>query len=208
MKLTHYLAAAALTSFIFAGCGGPDEKTKDNAGTISPAGKETTDTKEKQENGIDLEQKGDYTRLYSITDECKLSAAELAEAMGFSADKVTEGDNHGKGYCTYIVSYPDGSTNRISISVNDFPLERVRYEIKTNLSSNPSLLSISTSGDTYIYKHLNQGFLQLYNPDHSNLVRVSYGGLANFKGLNDDQKKERSENAYKIVDYLIKKYQD
>lgn len=198
MKTT--IPAITLILLLFTACFNSEKK--DNKTTSEEAKTETVKT---SKNGINLKQNGDYTLLYSPGDQCKLTTAQLAEALSYEENQVEEQSNY-RGDCRYNVTQPDGITVNYGISVEKWPMDIVRDEIKRGLKSEMIDIQVSESGDTYITRHPAQGFLLLLNTDYANPIKISCNYLNTGNPLTDPQKEERKQNTYKIANYLINTY--
>ena len=201
MKVSN-ITIALLGVLLIAACVDTGKKEKSTTGSSGAEVKlETTST-------MDLEQKGDYTQLYTPSGDCKLTTSQLAEALGYRNHLVEEQSNY-QGDCWYKVTHPDNFTVNYGISLEKWGDKNiVEDQIKSGLKNEMVDVSISKSGDTYIKRHPVQGFLLLLNTNYENPIKVSYSYL-NPSGpkLTDSQKEEQKQNTYKIADYLIDHYQ-
>lgn len=196
MKTT--LPSIILVLLLFTACGNSEKKDHKNT-----SGEEKTEAVEtSKENDINLKQNGDYTRLYSPGDQCKLTTAQLAEALGYEENSIEEQSNY-EGSCRYNVTLPGGITVNYGIGLEKWPKDVVSDEIKRGLESELIDIQISESGDTYITRHPAQGFLLLLNPNYANPVKISFNYMNTGTPLTDSQKEERKQNTYKIANYLI-----
>ena len=175
MKSITLLSVAAILLICFS-CGDKGKKE----GQSTSAREETTPIETSKNSDTDLQQKGDYTLLYEYSESCKLTTAQLAQALGIAESQVTEKSNY-KGSCWYDVTSSE----------------------KNELID----IQLSESGDTYISRHPAQGFLLLLNPEYKNALKVSYRYF-NPEGpkLTEAQREERKENTYRIANYLINQY--
>lgn len=190
---------------ILSACG--DSKKKEKTTSAS----DTTETvvKTTSSKTIHLDQRGDYTQLYAPSDDCKLTTAQLATALGYSNDSVEEQSNY-QGSCWYKVTHPGNFTVNYGISLEKWGDKNiVEDEINSGLKNEMVEVTISESGDTHIKRHPVQGFLLLLNTNYGNPIKVSYSYL-NPDGpkLTDAQREEQKQNTYKIANYLINHYQN
>ncbi|MGS2741235.1 hypothetical protein [Sinomicrobium sp. M5D2P17] len=199
MKTT--IPSITLILLLFTAC--LNAEKKDDKTTSEEAKTEAAKTTEEKE--INLKQNGDYTLLYSPGDQCKLTTAQLAEALSYEENQVEEQSNY-RGNCRYNVTRPGGITVNYGVSVEKWPKDIVRDEIKRGLKSEMIDIQVSESGDTYITRHPAQGFLLLLNTDYANPIKISCNYLNTGNPLTDSQKEERKQNTYKIANYLINTY--
>ena len=197
MKVSS-ITIAFLGVLLIAACGNTGKKEKS---TTESSG---TDVKLEATSTMDLEQKGDYTQLYTPNADCKLTPSQLAEALGYSNDQVEEQSNY-QGDCWYKVTHPGNFTVNYGISLEKWGDKNiVEDQIKSGLKNEMVDVRISESGDTYIKRHPVQGFLLLLNTNYGNPIKISYSYL-NTSGpkLTDSQREEQKQNTYKIANYLI-----
>lgn len=196
-----YLALAILLT----ACGNSEKK---EGKTNSEQVKKRT-VKVFKTNSIDLKQKGDYTQLYSPSEQCKLTTTQLAEALGYDENQIKEQSNY-HGNCWYQVTHPYNFTVNYGISLEKWrDKDIVKDALKNGLKNDLIDVRVSESGDTYLKKHPAQGFLLLLNPNYGNPINISYNYLnTNGSKLTDTQKKERKQNTYKIANYLINHYKN
>ncbi|WP_349352922.1 hypothetical protein [Flagellimonas sp. MMG031] len=201
MKVSN-ITIAFLGMLLIAACGNTGKKEKS---TTESSG---TDVKLEATSTMDLEQKGDYTQLYTPNADCKLTTSQLAESLGYSIDQVEEQSNY-QGNCWYKVTHPGNFTVNYGISLEKWGDKNiVEDEIQSGLKNEMVNVRISESGDTYIKRHPVQGFLLLLNTNYGNPIKISYSYL-NTSGpkLTDSQSEEQKQNTYKIANYLIGHYQ-
>ncbi|WP_318312709.1 hypothetical protein [Flagellimonas crocea] len=187
---------------LLSACGNSEKKDKTDSESSG------MEIKIKKGDDIDLDQKGDYTQLYTVSEDCKLTNEQLAEALGYTVDQVEEQSNY-QGNCWYKVTHPDGITVNYGIRLEKWgDLGIVSDEIKSGLKNELIEMRISSSGDTYLKRHPAQGFLLLLNTNYANPIQISYSYL-NTDGpkLTEAQKEERKANTYTIANYLIEHYQ-
>lgn len=172
-----------------------------------PAGDSPMQPVAAQTGDISLEQKADYTDLYTARGSCKLTSTQLAEALGLEAGRAEEISNY-NGLCGYSATHADGLTVRYQIGNEQWPQDIVRDNIRSAMESELFDIRVSESGDTYLSRHPAQGFLLLLNPDYGNPVKIS------FNYFNPDgpkpteaQKEAIRQNTYKIANYLINQFQ-
>ena len=195
LKIPTILSIIAL----FIACGHSEKKDTNT----SLENKKTESVKDSKEKSINLKQNGDYTQLYALSENCKLTSTQLAEALGYDKNYVKEKSNY-EGSCWFDVIHPDNVTNNYGITLERWPNDIIKNEIKRALKNELTDIQISESRDTYITKHPTQGFLLLLNPNYTNTIKISYNYF-NPKGprLSDSQKDQRRKNTYKIANYLI-----
>ncbi|QTY28204.1 hypothetical protein [Flavobacterium sp. CS20] len=197
---TAYISTIALAVFLSTVCGNSDKK---DGKTTSEETK--TENVKASENDIHLKQKGDYTRLYAESEDCKLTTAQIAEALGYNESKVEQDIFNNS--CRYIVDHPSGFTVFYYLGNEKWSKNVVLDQIKSSLKDEMWDSKLSESGDTYIVRHPAQGYLLLLNPNYANPVRISYNYFnPNSPKLTDVQKEERKQNTYKIANYLIDTY--
>lgn len=197
------LPSITLALLLFTACGNSEKK--DHKTTSEEA--KTEAIKTSKENGIDLKQNGDYTQLYSLSDQCKLTPAQLAEALDVEEDQITEQSNY-NGNCRHNVTHPSGITVNYGISMEKWTNNNIRGEIENGLKSELLDIKISETGDTYILRHPAQGFLLLLNPNYENPIKISYNYFNTGNPLTESQKEERKQSTYKIANYLINAYKN
>src|SRR6056297_1063420 len=181
-----------------------------NSGKKENKSSDKVETKEKAKtaNDFHLQQKGNYTQLYTPGEECKLTTSQLAQALGYSDGQVEEQSNY-QGNCWYKVTHPGNFTVNYGIGLEKWGDKNiVEDQIKNGLKNEMVDVNISESGDTYIKRHPVQGFLLLLNTNYGNPIKISYSYL-NTSGpkLTDSQREEQKRNTYKIANYLIDHYQ-
>ncbi len=210
MMRTKHISTIVLAVLFLTSCGNSEkkEKTDSEAGPVSKQ-EAKTETVKASENNIDLKQKGDYTQLYAKSENCKLTTAQLAEALGYNDNQVEEQSNY-QGSCWYKVTHPDNFTVNYGISLEKWGDKAiVEDQIKSGLKNDLIDVQISESGDTYLKRHPVQGFLLLLNSNYGNPIRISNSYLnTNGPKLTEAQKEERKQNTYKIANYLIQYYQN
>lgn len=158
-----------------------------------------------KQKGINLKQTGDYTQLYTESEDCKLTASQMAEALRY--DKSSVKQDIFNNSCRYIVNHPSGFTAFYYIRNEKWPKNIVEDQIKSGLKNDLIDVQVSESGDTYITRHPAQGFLLLLNTNYENPIKISYSYLnPNGPKLTNAQKEERKQNTYKIANYLINHY--
>jgi hypothetical protein len=196
------LISVTTTLLIFLSCGKNDKK--DTQTTSEEP--ETNVTVTSEENGIDLEQKGDYTQLYNTSENCKLTIAQLAEALAVKESQIVEKNKY-KGNCWYDVTTSENVTIGYGVSLRTWPEGTVAQEIRGAMKNELIDIQLSETGDTYITRHPAQGYLLLLNPNYNNAIKVSYRYF-NPEGpkLTEAQQEERKQNTYKIANYLINQY--
>ncbi|WP_421823546.1 hypothetical protein [Flagellimonas oceanensis] len=202
MKVSN-ITIAFLGVLLIAACGNTSKKEE------STTESSRTDLKLEAASAMDLEQKGDYTQLYTPNADCKLTPSQLAEALGYSDGQVEEQSNY-QGNCWYKVTHPGNFTVNYGISLEKWGDKNIiEDEIESGLKNEMVDVSISESGDTYIKRHPVQGFLLLLNANYENPINISYNYL-NTSGpkLTDSQREEQKQNTYKIANYLINHYQN
>ena len=172
-----------------------------------PAGADSTPSAAAPSGDISLEQKADYTDLYAAQGTCKLTSAQLAEALGVEAGRAEEKSNY-NGLCAYSAMHDDGLTVRYQIGNEMWPQDIVRDNIRSAMEDELYDIRVSETGDTYISRHPAQGFLLLLNANYGNPVKISYNYL-NPDGPRptEAQKEAIRQNTYKIANYLIAHYQ-
>lgn len=196
------LVSATMALLFCMACGSKEKK--DNP-TLSEK-EETNAVKTSEAKGAVLKQKGDYSQLYQESENCKLTATQLSEALGVAENQVTEKSNY-KGSCWYEVTSEENLTTNYGVSLRELPEGLVKQEIASAMKSELIDIQVSESGDTYITRHPAQGFLMLLNPVYTNTVQVSYSYLnPNGPKLTEAQREERKQNTYKIANYLINNY--
>ena len=201
MKVSN-ITIAFLGVLLIAACGNTSKKEE------STTESSRTDLKLEAASAMDLEQKGDYTQLYTPNADCKLTPSQLAEALGYNDGQVEEQSNY-QGNCWYKVTHPGNFTVNYGISLEKWGDKNiVEDEIQSGLKNEMVNVRISESGDTYIKRHPVQGFLLLLNTNYGNPIKISYSYL-NTSGpkLTDSQSEEQKQNTYKIANYLIGHYQ-
>jgi hypothetical protein len=199
---SHKLLTITMALLLCFSCG-TNEK-KDNpvpSATDEPLSLETS-----KEKGISLEQKGDYTQLYNTSENCKLTMAKLAEALGVNESQIVEKNKY-KGNCWYDVTTSENITIGYGVSLRTWPEGMVAQEIRSAMKNELIDIQLSETGDTYITRHPAQGYLLLLNPNYNNTIKVSYRYF-NPEGpkLTEAQQEERKQNTYKIANYLINQY--
>tara|TARA_B100000949_G_C14276605_1_gene449799 strand:- start:1862 stop:2470 length:609 start_codon:yes stop_codon:yes gene_type:complete len=202
MKVSN-ITIAFLGVLLIAACGNTSKKEE------STTESSRTDLKLEAASAMDLEQKGDYTQLYTPNADCKLTPSQLAEALGYNDGQVEEQSNY-QGNCWYKVTHPGNFTVNYGISLEKWGDKNIiEDEIESGLKNEMVDVSISESGDTYIKRHPVQGFLLLLNANYENPINISYNYL-NTSGpkLTDSQREEQKQNTYKIANYLINHYQN
>ncbi len=168
--------------------------------------KESSAAKTVKGNEIDLKQNGDYTELYAKSENCKLTSAQFAEALGIMESQVIPNNSYG-GSCWFKFSGSENLETNYGVSLEKFPNSVVMQEIKNAQKEESIDIQLSETGDTYITRHPVQGFLLILNPNYSNAVRVSYNYFnPNGPKLTREQQEERKQNTYKIANYLIDQY--
>nr|WP_297784938.1 hypothetical protein [uncultured Allomuricauda sp.] len=202
MKVSN-LPIAFLGMLLIYACGNSGKKEKSTTNSSGTAIKAEAGTK------VDLEQKGDYTQLYTPSADCKLTTVQLADALGYNGNQVEEQSNY-QGNCWYKVTHPGDFTVNYGISLEKWgDANIIEDEIKNGLKEEMIDIRISNSGDTYIKRHPAQGFLLLLNTNYGNPIKISYNYLnTNGLKLTDSQKDERRKNTYKIANYLIDQYKN
>lgn len=164
-------------------------------------------------NAINLKQNGNYTRLYALVNACKITAEEVATLFGITIDAVKEtvkGASRDGGYtCNFSITLRDGSESVFGATVFKRPKADVRAEIEKKLSSSyeKKFMSISNSGDQYLWKHPNQGYFILYNPNYNNGIKIQYRAML-VPGLTQAQKEYLEQKGIHTANYLIEKYKD
>ncbi|WP_127138599.1 hypothetical protein [Flagellimonas oceanensis] len=202
MKVSN-ITIAFLGVLLIAACGNTSKKEE------STTESSRTDLKLEAASAMDLEQKGDYTQLYTPNADCKLTPSQLAEALGYNDGQVEEQSNY-QGNCWYKVTHPGNFTVNYGISLEKWGDKNIiEDEIESGLKNEMVDVSISESGDTYIKRHPVQGFLLLLNANYENPINISYNYL-NTSGpkLTDSQREEQKQNTYKIANYVINHYQN
>lgn len=211
MMKTKHISTTVLAVLFLTSCGNSEkkEKTDSEAGSVSRQEAKTETVKASEQNGIDLEQKGDYTQLYAESENCKLTTAQLAEALGYNDNQVEEQSNY-QGSCWYKVTHPGNFTVNYGIGLEKWRDKAiVADQIKSGLKNDLIDVQVSESGDTYLKRHPVQGFLLLLNPNYGNPIKISNSYLnPNGPKLSDAQKEERKQSTYKIANYLIQHYQN
>ncbi|WP_108425301.1 hypothetical protein [Flagellimonas amoyensis] len=187
------------------GCGQSGKKERDDT---SEGEVETTTQEVPKGNKFDLEQKGDYTRLYAFSTECKITPEEVAAIYGIptcNLKEVSNGPSGEKGYgCSYIITLNDGTESVFGQTLFERSLADVQSEISNwqNGTYEQKFLRTSNSGDHYIWKHPNQGYFLLYNPNYANGIKIQYKTLRNTK----EQREYLEQKGIQAIDYLIEKY--
>lgn len=207
---TRHISTIALAVLFLTSCGNSEKKegkTTSEAVSVDRQEAKTETVKASGQNGIDLKQKGDYTRLFAKSEDCKLTTAQLAKALGYNDSQVEEQSNY-QGSCWYKVTHPGNFTVNYGISLEKWGDKAiVEDQIKSGLKNDLIDVQVSESGDTYLKRHPVQGFLLLLNPNYGNPVNISYNYLnTNGLKLTEAQKEERKQNTYKIANYLINTY--
>jgi hypothetical protein len=192
---------------LFMACG----QTNKKGGETTSEGKVETTAKSKVDtNGIDLKQHGDYTNLYASSSQCKLTAEEVATLYGITVADMKETSNgpSGQGYlCSYNLTLRDGSQSVFGLTFFQKPMSDVQSEISSWQSGSyeKKFLRISNSGDHYIWKHPNQGYFILQNPNYANGIQIRYRTM--FK-VDKTQSEYLEQKGIQAIDYLIEKYKN
>ena len=187
------------------GCGQSGKKEKE---TTSENGVETSLEEVPMGSKFDLEQKGDYTKLFASSSECKITPEEVATIYGIPTGNLVEisnGPSGEKGYiCSYIVTLNDGTETMFGLTLFGRSMADVQSEISNWQTGTyeQKFLRISNSGDHYIWKHPNQGYFILYNPHYANGIKIQYKTLRNTK----EQREYLEQKGIQAIDYLIEKY--
>ncbi len=202
------LPVLLLSALLLASCGNSEKKENtDGEHTTSEATVESTST----DQGIALKQHADYTRLYAPADGCRITAGEVASVYDVPEDKVKETYNmangHGGHDCTYEVYFDDGSKTVFSVMEMKMSKEAVGDQLKklTSGSYEKGFMTTSRAGDNYIWKHPNQGYFVLYNPNYANGLRVRYRMV--FK-VSEEEKIFLEEKGLEAVELIIDKFKD
>ena len=201
---TRKISIVALAALLFMSCGSSNKKEEETSS------ENTTETAVKvgSTSGNNLEQHGDYTNLYATSSKCKISAEEIAMLYGIDASDMKETLNgpSGENYsCTYLFTLNDGINSVFGLTFFKRSMDDVHSEInnwKTD-SYAKNFLRISNSGDHYIWKHPNQGYFILHNPNYANGIKIQYGTM--FK-LSEAQSEYLEQKGIEAIDYLIEKY--
>lgn len=210
MKTKHISTTIVLAVLFLTSCGNSEKKEKTHSEAVPVSKQEAkTESVKASENDIDLKQNGDYTQLYVESEDCKLTTAQLAEALGYNDNQVVEQSNY-QGSCWYKVTHPGNFTVNYGISLEKWGDKAiVEDQIKSGLKNDLINVQVSESGDTYLKRHPVQGFLLLLNSNYGNPIKISNSYLnTNGHKLTEAQKEERRENAYKIANYLINAYKN
>jgi|GEM_PF-1758388 len=191
-----------LAILISSACGNSGKKENKSLDKVE------TNEKAKTANDFHLQQKGDYTQLYTPNEECKLTTSQFAQALGYSDGQVEEQSNY-QGNCWYKVTHQGNFTVNYGIGLEKWGDKNiVEDQIKNGLKNEMVDVRISESGDTYIKRHPVQGFLLLLNTNYGNPIKISYSYLnPNGPKLTDSQREEQKRNTYKIANYLIDHHQ-
>ena len=154
------------------------------------------------------EQDGEFSRLYALSDACKLTLEEVASTFSLS---VAQMSTHIEvvSPCLFNVTYRDGSKGIFSIRAVKTPQKVVQKEIESMLASSyqSKFIKPSTSGGHYIYKHPNQGYLLVSHPNYANRIKIQYMVMVS-SNLTPTQKEYVENKAYQTANYLIAKYED
>ncbi|QPH40153.1 hypothetical protein [Pedobacter endophyticus] len=171
-------------------------------------------------------QKGDYTRLYAMGNECKITTEEVANLFDVDASKITTrvfpANRSADVRCEYRLALGD---NTVVFKVSAFrsTMDQVTKSFKE--WTDPTYVfydyvSRSASGDQLIEKHVNQERLFVLNPNYENELFIEYGidFSARYKeklNASEAQKAKWSAEeerikqiAYKAIDFLEEKYRD
>ncbi|WP_034257656.1 hypothetical protein [Altibacter lentus] len=210
MKVPKFLATALLLCIplLVSSC---DNSEKKDSQVTSKEDRETSLTSRDSDADIALEQQADYTRLYALGDSCKMTAEETASIYEVPVSNVKEtysAVNGQGGYdCTYHVTLEDGTKTVFSLSTFQMSKEEVQAQLRklTTGSYDKDFISTSEAGDNYIWKHPNQGYYVLYNPNFANGLQVRYRMV--FK-LSETQRNYLEKKGKEAIEYLIDNYKN
>ncbi|PKA82825.1 hypothetical protein ATE92_0964 [Ulvibacter sp. MAR_2010_11] len=162
----------------------------------------------KEVNKIELQQKGDYSRLFAKDSNCKLSLDEVATIFALSSGQIKTNIEE-MSPCRFNITYRDGGEGYFAITVSALPNKSVQKEIENKLSNSyqKDFIKKSDTGDHYIFKHPNQGYLLLLNPNYDNVVKIQYRTML-VSDLTQTQLEILEQRGYHTANYLIAKYQD
>lgn len=207
MESIKNISLVFLTMLLLISCGQPEGKEN----ITTPEKKIESETEVPASKGIQLEQKADYTNLYSYSTRCKLTMEELAVLYDITTDNIKETFNGPSGERNYLCSYhlnlKDETETVFSLTFFTRSRDDVETEISNWLSGTyeKKFLSISNSGDHYIWKHPNQGYFILHNPNYSNGIKVQYRTMLK---TDETQAKFLEQKGIQAIDYIIDKYKN
>ena len=193
--------------FLLSACANSEKKEE-------PTSSETAPQKEVQtseETNIDLPQQGDYTKLFALDSQCKLTQEEIATRYSIPPSNVKETYSNtrddGGTYCSFHLTLQDGSETAFGITSFKFPKIQVRDEISKWVTGDyeKEFLQISDSGDHYIWRHPHQAYYMVYNPSYANGIKIQYGTLVK---KDEKQKKYLRDKGMEVIAYLIETYKN
>lgn len=182
---------------VFASC----SEEKKNTSAIE------TENNSSQNEETESSSNGDFSRLYALDSQCKMTMEEVANLFGVSADKVKEDyinvNDTGGSFCKYSVETVDG-TIIFSVIATQKSKDDVKKETEQWQTGDYEKKSLKmSSGNQFMWYHPNQGWLLLQHPDYANCIKIT------FKNQSQDAPPNVLENiGQKAVDFLESKYKN
>lgn len=150
---------------------------------------------------------GDYSKLYALDGQCKMTLDEVASLFSISADKVKEEyislNDSGGSFCKYLVETEAG-TVIFSVIIGEKSIGDVKKETKLWQTGDHEKKSLKmSSGNQFIFYHPKSGWLMLQHPDYANSIKIT------FNNQSKDAPKTALENiGLKAVDFLETKFKN
>ncbi len=163
-----------------------------------------------------LKQNGDYTELFNKNPKnCDfITAADLAASINVPSESVTVGNVA----CAYDVKEENGNQTRFHFSLEPWGNKMILEEIRSakenaetfGKDSRLSQYRISETADTYLSMHQNR-MIRILNEKNNTAIVVIYEAKIEPKEKDVEKinrlKDLSLEQAYKISNYLLNKYQ-
>lgn len=201
---TVFISFITLSLLLLISCRHSDKKEEKN--TSENAQTETV---------ISSKENGNYTGLFERqSDNCDfITAEELSEVLGVSPSAIETAGND----CGYIVTETNGINIWYYFSVQEWNRRDIESQIQTSKDDMESLgedsrlthIQKSETGDTWLAMNQDR-YIMVLNENYNNVITIQY--TPKFNNTEKDveairaHKDEARNNAYKIANYLLKKY--
>jgi hypothetical protein len=188
---------------LLASCGNTDKKKELPGSDKNPpeAVQTTYDTT------IALDQRGDYSDLYALSDTCKLTVDVLVDALGYNPSGMQQNSSY-KDQCSYTVTHPESFSVQYRIAQEKWPRDVVEDHIRKAIKGEIFKARLSDTGDTYLTSIPKSGSVLMVNPNYDNAIKIARRYYdPDRPPLSESQQQDLIENTYKIANALIRKYQ-
>lgn len=160
------------------------------------------------ENGVELPQQANYSRLFSTTkNDCPLlTAAEIADLLELPAKNVSQGDS--SNACFTEIRLQDGSKYSVVINSGSMSQEAIISEIKRYREAHTPespVYQISETGDNYICHQRMLYRMFIYNPQYEGFIVLNFNSV-NYLKKEVSPLQQRVEHTYRLANALIEKY--